>query len=56
MLSSYWHYKVSVLAGSYPAVTVLLAVAVLRQRAHPVQTFGAAGAIAGILLLAAGSG
>lgn len=47
---------VSVLAGSYPAVTVLLAVAVLRQRAHPVQTVGAAGTIAGILLLAAGSG
>lgn len=47
---------VSVVAGSYPAVTVLLAVAVLRQRAHPVQAVGAVATLIGVLLLGSTGG
>jgi drug/metabolite transporter (DMT)-like permease len=43
---------VSVLSSLYPVVTVLLAVVLLRERLRPVQAVGAAGALAGVLLLA----
>jgi drug/metabolite transporter (DMT)-like permease len=42
---------VSALASLYPAVTVILAVAVLRERAHVVQVTGAVSAMAGALCL-----
>jgi drug/metabolite transporter (DMT)-like permease len=43
---------ISPLSSLYPAVTVLLAAAVLRERVHPVQALGAACAMTGALLLA----
>jgi drug/metabolite transporter (DMT)-like permease len=43
---------ISPLSSLYPAVTVLLAAAVLRERVHPVQAMGAACAMTGALLLA----
>jgi drug/metabolite transporter (DMT)-like permease len=43
---------VSPLSSLYPAVTVLLAAAALRERVHPVQALGAAGALTGAVLLA----
>jgi drug/metabolite transporter (DMT)-like permease len=47
---------VSALAAMYPAVTVILAATILRERAHPIQALGAAGAVAGVVLLALGMG
>ena len=43
---------VSPLSSLFPAITVLLAAAVLRERAHPVQILGALCALAGAVLLA----
>jgi drug/metabolite transporter (DMT)-like permease len=45
---------VSVLASLYPVVTVVLALAVLRERPAPWQGFGAAAALAGVVLISAG--
>jgi drug/metabolite transporter (DMT)-like permease len=43
---------ISPLSSLYPAITVLLAAAALRERVHPVQALGAAGALTGAVLLA----
>jgi drug/metabolite transporter (DMT)-like permease len=40
------------LSSLYPAVTVLLATALLRERAHPIQALGALCALTGAVLLA----
>ena len=45
---------VSVLASLYPVVTILLAVAVLRERPVPAQLFGGAVALAGVAMISAG--
>lgn len=45
---------VAVVASLYPAVTIVLAYAVLRERLAPSQGVGAAGALAGVVLMAAG--
>jgi drug/metabolite transporter (DMT)-like permease len=47
---------VSVLASLYPVVTVALARAYLRERVTRVQEVGAAGTLAGIVLVSAGGG
>jgi drug/metabolite transporter (DMT)-like permease len=47
---------VSALAAMYPAVTVILAATILRERTHPIQALGAAGAVTGVVLLAFGMG
>jgi drug/metabolite transporter (DMT)-like permease len=43
---------ISPLSSLYPAITVLLAAAALRERVHPVQALGAACALTGAVLLA----
>jgi drug/metabolite transporter (DMT)-like permease len=43
---------VSVLSSLYPAVTVLFAVVLLRERVHASQAIGAIGALAGVVLIA----
>jgi drug/metabolite transporter (DMT)-like permease len=45
---------ISVLASLYPVVTVVLAIAVLKERARLVQTCGVVSALVGIVLLSAG--
>jgi drug/metabolite transporter (DMT)-like permease len=45
---------VSVLASLYPVVTVVLALAVLRERPAPWQGLGAAAALAGVVLISTG--
>jgi drug/metabolite transporter (DMT)-like permease len=45
---------VAVLGSLYPVATVALAAGVLRERLAPLQAAGAAGAIAGVVLIAAG--
>jgi drug/metabolite transporter (DMT)-like permease len=45
---------VSVIAALYPLVTVLLAMALLRERIRPIQSVGVALAFAGVGLMTAG--